>query len=451
MNDSVQKAIEKYQIELNGRNVMVCVSGGADSMSLLHYFAVNREKLGINSVFACHFHHGLRDASDGEEAIVKDFCSKLGVTLFTEHGEMRNKSKPQGESIETWARNLRYEFFFRVAEQCDALILTAHNQNDNAETLLLNLSRGSGISGTCGIPPKRGGIVRPLILTSRETIIRYCSDNSIPYVNDESNDTDDYSRNKIRHHVIPYLAQINSGVLDNISEFCDIQKGISDMLDVLSLNLTAESDVKNGYDISVLTSVNRALTEQVVVRLPDMRGFITRNNIIGVMNVIEGKYRRFALGTDTTVLSDNGVLKFEKADTHSVYNYCMRAVLGVNNIPFGSILLEKISSDSNKIINSSKSVYINSIDCDKIKGYLYFASRQPSASFSSLRRKNTKSIKKLFNEMKIPPAHRDIYPVLYDESGVVWVAGEGVSSRVSTDDKTKHTIYVSIIKEGNAL
>ena len=214
MNRKVLDTIEKYDMLGGNRNILCAVSGGADSMALI---ASLRELSGALSVTvsAAHLNHLIR----GEEALrderfVREYCEKNGIPFYCERVDVKKEAEHQKKGIEETARDVRYAFFerARLALSCD-LVATAHTSNDNLETMLLNLMRGTGILGLCGIPPKRDRIIRPLIGVCRDEVEAYLREKGIDFVTDSSNLTDEYTRNEIRNDVIPKLIKIKPSVL----------------------------------------------------------------------------------------------------------------------------------------------------------------------------------------------------------------------------------------------
>ena len=189
-----------------GERVMCAVSGGADSMCLLHLVWSQGY-----DVIAAHFEHGIRGEESQRDAhFVETWCRKHGIPFVLGHGDAPGYAAENGLSLEEAARELRYDFLYKTAEAYGAdRILTAHSLDDNAETLLFNLIRGSGTAGLCGIPQSRGKLLRPLLHVSRAEIEAYLRKNEVPHVEDSSNESDDYTRNLIRHRVMPLLKEIN--------------------------------------------------------------------------------------------------------------------------------------------------------------------------------------------------------------------------------------------------
>ena len=186
--------------------VLCAVSGGADSMCLLHLLWSRGY-----AVTAAHFEHGIRGAESlRDAAFVESWCREHGVPFLLGHSDAPAYAAQNGMSLEEAARKLRYDFLYETAEAVGAdLILTAHNLDDNAETILFNLTRGSGTPGLRGIPQSRGMILRPLLHVSRAEIEAYLTENNVPHVEDSTNKSDDYTRNLIRHRIMPLLLKIN--------------------------------------------------------------------------------------------------------------------------------------------------------------------------------------------------------------------------------------------------
>ncbi len=217
MYDKVVETIRKHNlIEMNDK-ILVAVSGGPDSMALLHIL----QKAGYN-ICVAHLNHGLRENANLEEEYVKKYCEEKNIPFFSK--KVHLKECLDGMGIEEAGRKARYDFFDEISkkENCTK-IATAHNSNDNAETVLMNIMRGTGLKGLVGIKVKQGKIIRPLIEVSRKEIEDYCKKNQINPKHDESNDELFYTRNKIRLQLIPYIEEnINSNILSNINRMSQI-------------------------------------------------------------------------------------------------------------------------------------------------------------------------------------------------------------------------------------
>ena len=216
MNKKVTAFIEDNRLLENGDTVIVALSGGADSVTLLHILNSIKELYNL-TLRAAHLNHGIRgEEADRDEDFVRKLCESMGVPLDVRREDIPAIAKESGKSEELCGREVRYAFFDALCEQYGAKIATAHNRDDHAETVLWNLVRGAGLSGLCGIPVRRGGIIRPLLGCSRAQIEAYCAENQLAYVTDSTNLTAAYTRNRIRLEVMPILRQLNENAEGNI-------------------------------------------------------------------------------------------------------------------------------------------------------------------------------------------------------------------------------------------
>lgn len=435
-------AIKKYSMIREGDNVIACVSGGADSMALLCFLKENSRALGIAKLYACHINHGLRpDESPAEQRTVEEFCRRLGVELFVCPLDMNSRERPTGLSIENWARELRYARFSELAERLNAKIATAHSKNDRVETVIFNISRGSGISGARGVPAVNGRIIRPFITTSRADIEAYCAEKSIPFVTDSSNSDDRFTRNNIRHNIIPKLCEVNSAALDNIAFFSDNAADASDYISKQAKILLECSAVKDGYSKSALLAAHPAVRTSALLMILGENG---RNRT--AVSLCES-----AMAGSTSVQLGEGCYFFADGDAVRVggkpavsESFSVSADDGVHNIGGFKVDISHFTSDFIKKNKKYHNLLLkNCADCDMIKGNIHFRNRTQGEKISLAARGNTKTLKKLFGEMKVSPELRDAYPVVYDDLGAVWVYGAGVAQRVRVTENTKNIVCFS--------
>lgn len=231
-SDNLLSAIEEYGMLQRGDKVLIALSGGADSTALTVLLNDQQNELGI-SLHAAHLNHCLRgEESDSDENFVRQLCKSLGIQLTVKRINVAEAAAESRAGIEETARLIRYSFLEETAKEhrCTK-IATAHNLNDNAETLILNLVRGSGLRGLAGIPPIRGNVIRPLIFSSREAIEEFLDKRGIKYVTDSTNADTKFTRNKVRHDIIPLLCDINPSFVDGVSELTKIVRSDADYLD----------------------------------------------------------------------------------------------------------------------------------------------------------------------------------------------------------------------------
>ena len=244
-----------------GGKLLCAVSGGLDSMCLLHFCA------GLTgfTVTAAHFNHRLRgQAADADQRFVEDWCRERGIPCIVGSGDTRERATEWGESLEEAARHLRYGFLEQAGASYDA-ILTAHHAADNAETVLLNLLRGTG--NLKGIPAQRGKILRPFLQIEKETLVAYAAEYNIPHMEDETNQSDEAARNVLRHHVLPVLKELNPKAEVNISRAAAIAAEETEVLEDLARR-TAEQGT-----VQALAQAPRAVASRAaLLLLGDMAG-----------------------------------------------------------------------------------------------------------------------------------------------------------------------------------
>ena len=222
INDTLTTVVltwcRQQNLTLSGRTILCAVSGGRDSMALLHVLLRLSTEIGF-SVAAAHYNHLLRESAGRDEELVRSYCAQHGIPLSVGCGDVRAYAKTNGTSIEDAARTMRYAFLRETAEECGAdYIATAHHRQDNAETLLLHLLRGSGLQGLGGIAPVRDGLIRPLLEADRRDIDAYVTQNGIPYAEDETNLDIAYTRNRLRLELLPLLEAISPGSVGRIAD-----------------------------------------------------------------------------------------------------------------------------------------------------------------------------------------------------------------------------------------
>lgn len=218
MIKKVKNTIDKYNLINENDKILVGVSGGPDSITLLNILY----ELGYNLCVA-HINHGIRDTADNDENYVVSFCEKKNIPCFVKKVKLK-EMESNGMTLEELGRKVRYDFFFEIMQQEGLTkIATAHNANDNAETVIMNIIRGSGMSGLKGIGPSRESVIRPLIEITRKEIENYCEEKKLNPCHDETNDEALFTRNKVRLELLPYIEKnINSNVISNINRMAEL-------------------------------------------------------------------------------------------------------------------------------------------------------------------------------------------------------------------------------------
>ncbi|MBQ7294903.1 MAG: tRNA lysidine(34) synthetase TilS [Clostridia bacterium] len=429
----VKNTIEKHRMLENIKSVAVGVSGGADSMCLLHLLSRLKEEYGI-IIKAVHLNHGIRgNEALRDENAVKEFCQKNDIELLVFHRDIPYLAKEKGLGEEECGRIIRYECFKQA--QCD-VIATAHTLSDSIETMLFNLLRGTGTKGLCGIPPvRKGNIIRPLIGCTREEIEAYCEENAVSYVTDSTNLTDEYKRNFIRHNIVPLFSEINENYTQNISSAMEILRCENGYIENMAEELLLKSECDGGYKAEFFRAAHQSVRKRAIAKLLNekMSKSTERRHIdLADKLVIEGN-GKIELSKDLYISLSGDIISFQRAKQRTEDWSCD---LADNRFvtPYGTYSLTKGTLADIKDRNS--------IDEDKLSGVLTMTSRRQGDSFYSRKRKNTKSLKKLFNEDKIPEERRGKTAVLRNDDKLVWLEGYGTDGKYLPDEKTNNVLII---------
>ncbi len=424
----------------NGSNIAVAFSGGCDSSALLHIIRTFAVKENYN-LCAIHINHSLRGAeSDADEQFAVDVCKKYGVQLFTYRVDVIKQSKATGESTELCARRLRYEIFDKYINE-GWYVATAHTASDNAETVLFNLTRGTGVKGLSGIPEVRDKYIRPLIYCTRDEIEKYCLDNGVEFVVDSSNLTDDYTRNYIRHNVVPSLKQINPSFERAVAEMSTQMSCLDAMLDRMANIALNECKREDGYCREGLIALERPVCERAVriaAKIATGRALDSKQTK-AVLDILfnGGRLQLF----NGWYVSCSKALRFYKSKAKC--DVQIDVVDGM--IEFNGYFL-RIETKTN-FVNSL--LTHNAIDYDKISNRLVIRTRLKGETVK-INNRPTKQVRRILNEIKVPDAHRDVYPIISDDDGAVYIPNVGVAQRVVPDSNTNKVIIITFEGENNA-
>lgn len=418
--------INKHGMLPRGTRVLCAVSGGADSMCLLHFLSSNAESLGI-TVAAAHFNHRLRGAeADRDQAFVEAWCKERSIACETGSADVAAYAEQNGMSTEEAARYLRYEFLEASADKlgCTA-IATAHNSDDNAETMLLNLTRGAGAKGLCGIPPVRDRLIRPLLATNRAQIEAYLEKNGVAHITDSTNLTDDYTRNIIRHRIMPVLCGINPAFSASAMRTAELLREDEEFLDKLATELVSEHFENGSLPIAELKAAPKPVAARVLRKICGRS--LTAGHTKALLELTQAKTTAHVDIHSMRVTADRGRLYFGQKP----------AVLPDTELPIGEkTVIEgsgyavecEIMPKNSKVFKSLNTFFFN---FDAVCGTIFFTSRKDGDKIRLNGRNCTKSLKDLFSEAKMTQLERSETPVLRDEKGLIAVCGFGVAERCS--------------------
>jgi len=409
-----------------GGLILCAVSGGKDSMYLLENLRALAPERGF-SVACAHFDHRLRGAeSTRDRQFVEDWCRAHGIPCTVGEGDVRAHARENGLSIEEAARELRYAFLERTADELGAArIATAHTADDNAETLLLNLARGTGLRGLCGIPPVRGRLVRPLLTVTSAEVLRWLEENRVPHVEDSTNGTDDCARNVVRHRVLPALRELNGAFDRNAARCIDHLRADETLLDALADDFLAKNRAGNALGAAALAALPEPLAERAVQRMCPRA--LSQKHIAAVLALAAGEnVRGCADVPGVRVTRDRDRLLFGAAVAPAITPRTLHPGETVE-------LTEAEMSASCEFIACSSEIHDSfNIFCfksDTLCGTITIKSRSDGDKIRLNGRNCTKSLKKLFSEAGLNGPNRASVPVLYDDKGPIAVFGFGLAER----------------------
>jgi tRNA(Ile)-lysidine synthase len=409
MREKILSTIEKNKMLQSAESVVVGLSGGADSVCLLHFFLENR-------VFACHVNHNLRGAeSDADEKFVRELCATLGVPLKVYQASFEKFS-------EEAARNARYEFLEKARAEFNAdRIAVAHNADDNAETVLMNLCRGAGLAGLGGIPPTNGRIIRPLLETSRAEIEEYLREKKIKYLTDSSNLANDFTRNRVRNIVLPMLEkEINSNVKEIITKNAELIRDDNDFLEKTAAEAFASCAEKNRLNIAKLTALPPAICRRVIRRAiaeacGDLKD-ITSAHIAAVQKLSRAQTGREIHLPSVIVAREYEHLYFFAPTQSKKFFYELK-----ENSP---IFIPEIKKTVSLFLAAPQTHCTKAFSYDKITTPLVLRTRMDGdkITFKDAGGKMfTKKLQDYFTDEKIPRSRRDSVPLLASGYEILWI------------------------------
>lgn len=447
IEEKIIRAIHKFNMISRGDTVIVGVSGGADSVALLHFLSSHKKMLGIE-IIAVHINHLLRGKEAyRDETFVVNFCKQRNIILKLFKVDIQKESKIRKIGCEECGRQVRYESFYSLADQKNCKIATAHTLSDNIETFIMNIIRGTGLRGLTGIPAIRDNkIIRPLIFCSREEIEKYCLQYDLRFCVDSSNLSCDYTRNKIRLNVVPIFKSINPSFNDTFSKMLENIIMDNDCIEELSCKFI-------DGDIKILKNLPKALKDRVIINFVyrECGVRLSKCHVDLICDVIEKNFGKvnIPLNFFVTIINDHlNVFKNEKSFKKEsiVSELCVGEISFKNNVLLNVKLLTydefNFYKNSLKTKKDRDFLFNNSLDYDTISRSAIFRNRQPEDFFIPVKRKVRKKLKKFFNEIKLDINTRNTLILLAEGSEVIWIDGVGVSDDHKVTSMTKNVLLV---------
>lgn len=425
MTEKMRSFIAKNNLIAPHQRIGAAVSGGADSMAMLHAL----RELGYE-VCVLHFEHGIRprEESAGDMRFVEQYCSERGIAFYCQRAHVP-RSLLQGESMEAGARRLRYDFFARMAEEHELdLIATAHHADDAAETFFLHLLRGGGTAGLTGIPVKRDNIIRPLLFAKRAEIEEYCNIHNIPFVTDSTNLSPDCTRNYLRLEVLPKLSAVNPEYTAALLRAQDILRE-----DNAALEEYTEAELCRRAEFSQDRAV---LSLDGFTELPlGMQRRILRSALSRIcpLTDIEKNHYDALLELCRNARTGTKFLLPEKFSAIVSYNTLilsqkMYKINRMGDRSSGSIGGQLLCAPAEEVCFGSSADLVQFLDGQAMEGAV-LRTRKTGDRFHPLGAAGSKKLKDWFIDQKIPAELRDGIPLLAKGSDILWVVGYGISQQ----------------------
>lgn len=466
--------INAYNLIEKGDRILIGLSGGADSVCLMHILAVLCKDLDVE-LFAVHVNHGIRKyEADKDEAFVKDLCDNLKIPFYAYHYDVKSIASKEGLSEEEAGRKVRYEAFLNASEKnkCNKVAI-AHNKNDNAETILFNLFRGSGINGLTGMDPiltmktDTGSItiIRPLLYITREEIERYLSEKKLCYQSDSTNFQNIYTRNKIRNMILDYAKkEINNKVIEHITNAAGHLNEVQDFIEKC-IRKQYKAIVKEGegyYEYNV----NKLNQEEIIIQKGIIRKIL--GQLAGKLKDIEAKHVDEVLSLGKKQVGKKihlpyGMIAIKKYDIVNIYKRSPayeKDKCGNNSIePIDikipgrtyleqyDIYIETEIIENKKNKSFPKNSCMKWFDYDRIENTLKLRTRKDGDYLQINRQGGRKKLKDYFIDLKIPREERDQILLVAEVNHILWILGHGnrISEKYKINDQTKKILSMKLI------
>ncbi len=468
----VMDYMEKYQMIKEGDTIIAGVSGGADSVCLLFVLLKLKEQFSLHLVVV-HVNHGIRKEAKEDAEYVKKICREHTLPFYLVEEDVRGYAVKKGISEEEAGRKIRYRAFedvlLKESVSGEGKIAVAHNSNDRAETMLFNLFRGTGLRGISGIKPVNGNIIRPLLCLQRKEIEEWLLKQGIVYCHDATNEKDIYTRNRIRHHILPFAEkEVCRGAVEHMNRTADYLQETAEFI-----KRKTEEAKQRCCETCPVADENE-MAPEMIIRLPDFekedaylqgqlilacleeismgRRDITSTHIKNIFELMKKNgSKEITLPYGIVVFkeynriifkAENGKKSSEKSEKQrEEYRLCEEGKLwiaGLGTVEFTVFPCEKT-------VNIPQKTYTKWFDYDKIKKHALFRKRKPGDYLTINSQMGKKSLQDYFVNEKISKSERDSVYVLADEAHIMWVPGHRISEYYKITENTKRILQVTVV------
>ena len=442
----IDTAVVKYGMNLDS-GVAVGFSGGADSMLLLCYLYNRYRLLKLDATLAAiHVNHLIRgDHAYRDEHLATEICNSLGIELIVHTVDVPALAAKMGIGTEEAARNARYSCFAQIKQGREdiASVALAHNSTDNVETMLMNMLRGSGVRGMCGIPPVRDFYARPLIGISSADIRALLDKFNIPYAIDESNDTDDYTRNYVRHNILPHLSELSPSFEATVLRTSDNMRAAQDLVTSLS-DSVVDACLDTHFAADNLRGLHYAVFSDAFARIVyhHTATHAESSHITAAYTLIDKNEFSISLPGEYDLVCQRGICFFNPKTKKDAPNINFALTFGENKICDTNLTV--YVTDARGLKDISTNIYKFSISVavsgDIIDSGVFLRLRADGDAYEY--GGHTHRLKKVFNDRNIPPYMRSLIPIICDGEGIVWAVGLPVADRARPDADSR-TLYIT--------
>lgn len=448
MEDRILKTIIDHKLIENTDTIIVGASGGPDSQFMIYILNSLKDQIGFEMILA-HLNHLHRKEAKNDEDLVKKTAEELDLKFFTRSRSMDDYAKEHGLSSEDAGRRLRYEFFNDLAKNYEkAKIAVAHNKDDQAETVLMRIIRGTGLDGLKAMDYKSENIIRPILNIKKSEIMVYLETKKIPYAIDATNFENDYTRNKIRLDIIPKLEEINPKVVDQIYSLSELAKDDLEVLDgVIDDKFNDLAEIKKDkivFDKAKFDKTNPAVLRRIIRKAIEILNGEIKD--ISKENIDEFLTIR-SLNNGKKIIIDKLILR-KTYDSYILENVNMREkfeeVISLpenGQINFDGLYIKTSIINTNKYDKSEKIGYF---DYDKLVFPLKVRTRRNGDRFVPLGHKSEKKLKDFLIDQKIDREKRDKIPLILSDDKIIWLTSFRISDEFKVTESTKKILKIEV-------
>lgn len=456
--EKFKETIKEYKLIERGDKIIVALSGGPDSVCMLHLLNSIKEEYGLK-LYAAHLNHQIRGIEAQKDALYAiNLCDSMGINCFLNSIDVPKFCEENGYSIEEGARYLRYKMFFDLKEKLGAQkIAIAHNKDDQGETLLMRIMRGTGLDGLKGIDYKRkDGIIRPLLKIAKKDINEYCQKHGLEPRIDHTNFKDIYTRNKIRLNLMPYMEkEFNPNLKDALMNLSDIVKDDADYINKNASSVFENIAILEGRGLKIrisdLKSQHNAILKRLIRKsiefiLDNIKG-IEMVHINDVIDLFGKPHKNIDLPKGLKVYNDSEYIIFTTEVISVEYKMIQPVLLKLDETIQVPVLNASVETKTMKIEEYKKQKpkkYQKFFDLDKIKGDITIRSRKNGDKIRPLGMRGSKKVKDILIDEKIPREKRELVPIVCDSEQIMWVCDYKMGENHKIDANTENVFMISI-------